>query len=166
MPIPADIQAHLANPMSCDEADDHVADTIRGSMASVLGNNPQLAASQVTSGADVWYIKRVLGPILKRAKPDDERDARDNTPWHLIPKVLNALARLELTRLRVVAEATRALELNETMRKEKKEGGQDSAEILLLPSDKKQELRSLIHPKPCTLMRQNYIHLTLQMRSA
>ncbi|KAG9123219.1 hypothetical protein FRC07_000084 [Ceratobasidium sp. 392] len=163
MPIPAHIQERLNHPMSPDEVDEHSNDTVSGSMVSVLSNDPVLAASQVTPGADSWYVTRVLGPILKRAKPDDERDARDVTPWHLIPKVLDALARMELTRLHVVGEATRALELNEKMRKEKKTS-QEEDDNVLLPSDKKKELRSLVHSKQCAVLRENYMYISLQTR--
>ncbi|KAG9092444.1 hypothetical protein FRC06_011915 [Ceratobasidium sp. 370] len=164
MPIPARIQERLENSMSAEEDEEHFDDTISGSMGDVLSADPQLAASQVPAGADSWYIRRALGPILKRAVPDDDRSARDITPWHLIPQVLNALARVELTRLKVIEEATRALELNENLRKEKRGAGEGSDEALLLPSDKKKELRGLINPKTCAFLRQNYTFISLQMR--
>ncbi|KAG8703272.1 hypothetical protein FRC08_002971 [Ceratobasidium sp. 394] len=132
-------------------------------MGDVLSADPQLAASQVPAGADSWYIRRALGPILKRASNDD-RSARDITPWHLIPQVLNALARVELTRLKVIEEATRALELNESLKKEKKGASEESDAVMLLPNDKKKELRELVNPKTCAFLRQNYIFISLQMR--
>ncbi|KAG8743438.1 hypothetical protein FRC10_012017 [Ceratobasidium sp. 414] len=160
MPIPARIQERLENSMSAEEDEEHFDDTVSGSMGDVLSDDPQLAASQASPGADSWYIRRALGPIMKRAVPNDDRSARDITPWHLIPQVLNALARVELTRLKVIEEATRALELNESLKKEKK----DNDEVLLLPSEKKKELRNLVHPKTHAFLRQNYTFISLQMR--
>jgi hypothetical protein len=98
-------------------------------MTQVLLDDPDVGPSQASSGADLFYVRTVLAPIVKRCTPGDDRSARDITPWHLLPKVLNALARMELTRIKVVEEATRALELNSSLKKKKAAG---VSELLLL----------------------------------
>ncbi|QRW12810.1 hypothetical protein RhiLY_11809 [Ceratobasidium sp. AG-Ba] len=164
MPIPARIQKRLEDSMSADDSDVY-DDTVSGSMEDVLNGDPALAASQVPPAADVWYIKRALKPILKRAAPDDDRSARDITPWHLLPQILNALARVELARQKVVEEATRALELNESLKKKKSTDSEGKDNVVLLSNDNKKDLRSLIHPEVGSSLRKMYMVVSHQTRA-
>lgn len=87
-------------------------------MARIVAED-KIEHKQIPTWAELCYLKSTLEPILQRATPGNDRSARDVTPWHLMPVVLDAVSRMELTRMKVVKEATRALELNASLKKGK-----------------------------------------------
>ncbi|KAF8608189.1 hypothetical protein BDV93DRAFT_519245 [Ceratobasidium sp. AG-I] len=160
MPIPEDLRQQIEELMNAED-DAMIRRTVLGSMARIVSED-KLEHKQIPSWAELCYLKSTLEPILNRATPGNDRSARDVTPWHFMPVVLDAITRMELTRMQAVKEATRALELNSSLKKGKNKATED--ETLLLSEDKKRNLRTISSPKFSSMLRERYMLLSLQIR--
>lgn len=160
MPIPEDLRKQIEELMNAED-DEMIRRTVLGSMARVVAEG-KIEHKQIPSWAELCCVKAMLEPILQRATPGNDRSARDVTPWHLMPVVLDAITRMELTRVKVVKEAIRALELNSSLRKGKNKATED--ETLFLPDDKKRNLKTISSPKFSSMLREQYMLLSLQIR--
>ncbi|CAE7155187.1 unnamed protein product [Rhizoctonia solani] len=138
-----------------------------GSTAEWLAedNTGELKKTQVPIWNEVIALTFILEPIVKRdfVAPNDQTKAREESPWHLINVVLDILARQELTRRQVAQEAKRALSLDFHWQ-EKNKGAKNSKEILLLSKEHKEKLKALVSSKMTTLMRGQYMFISLLLR--
>ncbi|CAE6388484.1 unnamed protein product [Rhizoctonia solani] len=124
--------------------------------------------SQVPTWSEVVALTFILEPIVKRGikAPNDQTKAREESPWHLIHVVLDILARQELTRRKVAKEAEQALSLNSYWRAERAKGAevQRAKEVLLLPDEYKNKLKSIASSKVSAFMRTRYSFISLHLR--
>ncbi|CAE6512011.1 unnamed protein product [Rhizoctonia solani] len=139
-----------------------------GSTAEWLAEDStgELKNSQVPTWSEVIALTFILEPIVKRGTtaPNDQTRAREGSPWHLINVVLDILARQELTRQQVAEAAAQALRLNLHWREEKARGTESAKEILLLPDEHKNKLKSLASTRVSNFMREKYLFISLHLR--